>query len=229
MADGWPPRNTAPRPEVPGPTLNPAQMPHQGLTSDLLPRPPKEGEHLQSGKLLLEHLGVFSLPSFSRPQMPIFFPCPPSMTSWGKKQMGFSRKAAECLLHLPFPALPLRTKCCSCHGNGAGLTCCSLQATDTAPGQYQDGWSGFGSCSLDANGTRLAYASWTLRCAPGVEGSKPGHPILFPTPTPRVLLLPRRQGSQVFAPAVSERALQRAHSLSSPLPTHRQDSTAAWG
>lgn len=204
-------------------------MPHQGLTSDLLPRPPKEGEHLQSGKLLLEHLGVFSLPSFSRPQMPIFFPCPPSMTSWGKKQMGFSRKAAECLLHLPFPALPLRTKCCSCHGNGAGLTCCSLQATDTAPGQYQDGWSGFGSCSLDANGTRLAYASWTLRCAPGVEGSKPGHPILFPTPTPRVLLLPRRQGSQVFAPAVSERALQRAHSLSSPLPTHRQDSTAAWG
>lgn len=129
---------------------------HQELCpcSDLLP-PPKEGGHIQSGKLLLEHLGVFSLPSFSRPEAHSF-PLPPiffSEVSWGKKQMGFSRKAAECLLHLPSPPpLPLRTKHCSCHGNCAGPTCCFLQATGTALEQYQGGWSDFGSCSLDAMG-----------------------------------------------------------------------------
>lgn len=71
--------------------------------------------------------------------------------------------------------------------------------------ECQGGWSGFGSCSLDANGTLLAYGSWTSRCLCGVQGSKPGHPHPIPHPassTPRGPAPPQASG-----PSLSQQPL----------------------
>lgn len=150
---------------------------------------PKKGEHLHSGELLLEHLRVFPLPSFSRSQMPIPFPPSPHLQLGflGKETDGLSQRSHHVPSPPPFAPNPLPFK--SLSNAVAMVTVQGRLAASCRPqiqhlgNECQGGWPGFGSCSLDANGTLLAYASWTSRCLCGVQGSKPGHPHPIPHPT----------------------------------------------
>lgn len=160
----------------------------------------------------MEHLGVFYLPSFSRPQMPISSlfsspaaPPPPPHPGLGERnRWSFLEKPPKCLLHLPSPLpLPLGASALRLPWQLSRadllLPAGHRYSTWALLGRLVWLWSLFSLCQWDT----LGMCFVEFRCFCGVEGSKPGHPHHIP---------------HTLSPGLLSR-LQGPGSLSCPWPT----------
>lgn len=185
VAERRPPR-TAPTPIPPGchplRPVRPLCLSAACLYASAGSHPPGRAALGASWRLL----SLLSLDPMPKPFIYLFFP--PAWFPGREKQMGFSRKATTCLLHLPFPPpCPREPQPCSCHGNCSGKTCCFLQAKDSPVGRCRFAWvpgaqrpeGAIGACFTGVDIPQL------LR-----EANEGTHILSAPASTPGSLLLP---------------------------------------
>lgn len=252
VADKWPSRTAPPRPKVIGPTLYPAHgsftdastrtcldlCPYQWLASSERKGSTTSQESC-SWSILESFISLLSLD----PRCP-FLPCPPPRPlhpAWlgGKKQMVFSRKAAQVPSPPPFsPPFAFRSF-------STAVAMATVQSWLAAACRPQIQHLGIarvvGLALVPVLFTPMGHAWHMLHRRQDVlvmlREADQGTLIIFPTPYLlgsfpdfRAQALSAAPGPRYLLPWVLQNgALQRTHSLSSPPPTSSQDSKVDWG